>query len=113
MWLHEAIKFSLQRTADGGRNPCTLGVRLSASFTGEVWGRRKERRQKDLLGLCCFMARMRGYFLGDFVKLNKTKLIGTLDSLRKDKFSMLCFIIMLMFIWASVYKPFTKFNIYL
>lgn len=47
------------------------------------------------------------------MRLDKTKLRGTLGSLRKDKFSMLCFINMIMFIWASVYKHLTIFNIYL
>lgn len=47
------------------------------------------------------------------MRLDKTKLMGTLGSLRKDKFSLLCFINMIMFIWASVYKHLTIFNIYL
>lgn len=38
------------------------------------------------------------------MRLDKTKLMGTLGSLRKDKLGMLCFINTIMFIWASVYK---------
>lgn len=35
--------------ADGGRNPCSLGVWLSAAFIGKVGGRRKDKRQRTCL----------------------------------------------------------------
>ena len=72
MWLNEDVAISLWRTANRGRNPVTWGCSLSTAFPGKVWGKRRiGGRKKDLLSLCCLVARRRVCFRGDFVKLDR------------------------------------------
>lgn len=77
LWVHGFLHLSLEKWGVEGK----IGA-----------------RKKDLLCLCCVMARRWGCLGRDFVRLDKTKLVGTLGSLTTDKSIMLYFISMFMFI---------------